>query len=92
VVEVAPGAAVDGEVRVWMDAEYLATLGLQSIVPEPDSVELGAERITYTFPVGEANGPMEITFQYEHEGFWQQDIQLGLVDGASLEFHQFIFP
>jgi hypothetical protein len=92
VVEVAPGSAVDGEVRVWIDAEYLATLGLQSIVPEPDSVELGAERITYTFPVSEGDGPMEIIFQYEHEGFWQQDIQLGLVDGASLEFHQFIFP
>lgn len=92
VVEVAPESAINEEVRLWIDAEYVKTLGLQSIVPEPDSVELGAERITYVFPVGEGDGPMEITFQYEHEGFWRQDIQLGLVDGASVEFYQFIFP
>ncbi len=92
VVEVAPKAALDGEVRLWLDADCLASLGLQSIVPEPDSVELGAERITYVFPVSEENGPMEITFQYEHDGFWRQDVQLGLVDGAFLEFSQFIFP
>lgn len=92
VVEVAPESVLDGEVRLWLDANYLETLGLQSIVPEPESVELGAERITYVFPVGEGNGPLEIIFQYEHDGFWHQDARLGLVDGASLEFYQFIFP
>ena len=92
VVEVAPESVVDGEVRLWLDTDYLTTLGLQSVVPEPDRVELGAERITYVFSVAEGDGPMDITFQYEHDGFWRQDVQLGLVDGASLEFYQFIFP
>jgi hypothetical protein len=92
VVEVSPESVVDGEVRLWMDADYLTSLGLQSIVPEPDSVELGAERITYVFTVSEGDGPMEITFQYEHHGFWRQEVQLGLVHGTSLEFSQFIFP
>lgn len=92
VVGVAPESVEGGEVRLWLDADYVESLGLQSIVPEPESVELGAERITYVFPVSEGNGLMEIIFQYEHDGFWHQDARLGLVDGASLEFYQFIFP
>lgn len=92
VVQVAPEAVEAGEVRLWLDEDYLGTLGLQSIVPEPESMELGAERVTYVFAVGEGSGPMEIVFMYQHDGFWQQDARLGLVNGPSVEFDQFIFP
>jgi hypothetical protein len=92
VIEVAPEFAETSEVRLWLDADYVQTTGLQSIVPEPESVELGSERVIYVFAIGEGNGPAEISFAYEHDGLWQQEARLGLVNGATVELNQFIFP
>lgn len=92
VIEVGPGFAEANEVRLWLGADYAHSLGVQSIVPEPDSVELAPERVTYVFTVVEGEGPLEITFSYEHDGFWKQEARLGLENGTPVEFSQFIFP
>lgn len=91
-IRVAPGFAESGEVHLWLEADYVHSLGLQSIVPEPESVELAPERVIYVFAVAEGDGPLEITFTYEHDSFWQQDARLGLTNGAPVEFSQFIYP
>jgi len=91
-VDVAPAFVEAGEVRLWLDADYVRVLEIQSIVPEPESVELGADRVIYAFTVREGSGSMEITFFYEHDGYWQQDAQLGLTNGVPVTFGQFVFP
>ena len=92
VIDVAPRFAESGEVRLWLDIGYAQQLSLESIVPEPESVEVEPERVVYVFAAGDASGPLEITFLYEHDGFWWQVAQLGLTDGAPVEFGQFVFP
>lgn len=91
-IEVAPEFLETSEARLWLDAEYVQTIDLQSIVPEPESVELGSERVIYVFAIGEGNRPMGITIGYEHDGLWQQEARLGLANGVTVEFSQFIFP
>jgi hypothetical protein len=91
-VDVAPEAIQGGEVEVWLDSEYAKTFGLQSIIPEPESTSIERDRVVYTFSAGEGDGPLSITFFYENDGFWRQSARLGIVDGATVEFSQFVFP
>jgi hypothetical protein len=93
IFEVAPGAVLNGEIRLWISRDYTDTLSVQTVFPEPESVEVESDRIVYVFAAGEAaDGPLTITIKHEHDGYWQQHGELGLVDGASLTFTQFILP
>ncbi len=91
-VEVAPAFVDEGEVRLWFDSAYVRDLGLETIVPEPDRVEVAPGRIVYVFAVAEPTGPLLIDFSYEHDGFWLQQGQLGIVGAEPVEFRQFVFP
>lgn len=92
-IEVTPEAITNGDVRVWISRDYIDTVAIDSIFPEPESVEVEPDRIIYIFSTGEAvDGPLSITLKHEHDGYWQQEGELGLVDGASVTFTQFVFP
>ncbi len=92
-LEVAPDAVVNGEIRLWISRDYIDTLSVETVFPEPDRVEVERDRVVYIFATGEAaDGPLTVTIKHEHDGYWQQTGELGLVDGASLTFTQFILP
>jgi hypothetical protein len=91
-VKVDPAFVEAGEVRLWLEADYAQVLEIQSIVPEPESTELGTDRVIYVFTVGDVAGETEITFSYEHDGLWRHQAQLGLENGAPVAFSQFVFP
>jgi hypothetical protein len=48
-VQLGPGAARDGMVRLWIDRRYIDSFELQQVTPQPDSMELGIERLIFTF-------------------------------------------
>jgi len=89
---VAPEMVQDGEVRLWFDSEYVHNLGVESVLPEPESVEAGSERVTYVFAVSDSDGPLQVTFTYEHEGYWWQHGRLGVEGGGDVELRQFVLP
>lgn len=91
-VEIAAEFLSAGEARLWVDRSYIEGLGLESIVPEPDQVELEPERVVYVFAVGEGSGPVTVRFSYRHEGYWRDRAELGLVNATPVEFSQFVFP
>jgi hypothetical protein len=91
-VTVAPGSVQNGEVQVWLDRAYADKFGLESIVPDPDSTDVEPDRVVYTFTTGQGDGPLTVTFFYNHDGFWRQRARVGLVDGPSLGFSQFMLP
>ena len=45
-----------------------------------------------TIATGQGDGPLTVTFFYKHDGFWRQRARVGLVDGPSLGFTQFMLP
>ncbi|MGH7946140.1 MAG: hypothetical protein ACREF9_14175 [Opitutaceae bacterium] len=53
VVYAGPGAVVNGEVDVWIDASLMNVLQVEAIVPEPAAVELDRDRIVYRFRVSD---------------------------------------
>ena len=91
-IDVAPEFVEEGEIRLWVDVAYMRAIGLESILPEPESVELEPGRVVYVFSASEPDFPLVITFFYEHDGFWSQRGRLGLVNGTPVAFSQFVFP
>lgn len=85
-------AARKSLVRVWLDRDYLENVQIQQITPEPQRVEAGSERLIYVFQLSELNQRTAVTFylQLEHIGFLPG--QVGLVEGQTLNFNQFIYP
>ncbi len=91
-VDVAAGAAPEGQLRLWLDETYLDGIEIRSIVPEPESAEAGADRTVYVFRVGDASQPATISFEIEHAAFGRKTGRLGLVDGPAVAFSQFVYP
>jgi hypothetical protein len=92
VIEVSPAFAVDNEIRLWLDGDSVRRMGIEHILPEPASIEVEPNRLIYTFQTGEQAGPYTIAFAYSHNGFWPEKGRLGLVNGETVEFTQFVFP
>ena len=91
-IEVAPAFVEEGEVRLWIDAELVARLGIERISPEPESVEMAPERYVYVFAVAEPGEPLTVAIDYKHNGYWRERGQIGLENGAPITLSQFVFP
>ena len=87
------GEAVTGEqVELWVDRDYLQTVQVEQIVPEPDEVRSAGNRLTYVFGVEEPGQPLTITFDLRHTTFGPKSGQVGLGDSPALDFGQVVFP
>ena len=82
----------EGTVAVWMSREFAEHQHFETIHPEPESVTVGQDRMVYEFNVGGADDVVEIAFDSLPEGIGGKRVRLGLVDGPTLAFGQFVFP
>lgn len=89
---VAPGMARGGEIRLWVSRDLMAHSDVLGIVPEPDSVEAGADRLTYVFLVADPREPVEIDFNLRLQEIGRLAGGVGLEDGPQLGFVTFIYP
>jgi hypothetical protein len=84
--------AAQGLARIWLDSAYVEKMQIEQVTPQPESVELAANRLIYTFQVAEPGQPTFITFHLKPEKFGPNRGEVGLVEGSSLQFSQFIYP
>jgi hypothetical protein len=84
--------AAEGLVRVWLDSAYVEKMQIERVTPQPESVELAANRLIYTFQIAEPGQPATISFDLKPEKFGPNSGEVGLVEGSSLQFSQFIYP
>ncbi len=91
-IRLAPGAAPQGEARIWLDRTYLAGAEVQSIFPEPERVEAGPDRMTYVFTVDQPDHPTTIAFHVTYEGMGATPVRVGLDGGEAVQFTQFVYP
>jgi hypothetical protein len=82
-------AAAGDTVSVWLNQPFVDGVKVEQILPEPESVVSGDGRITWRFVV--AANP-EITFLISPDKFFRRQGELGLNEGPSLRFSQFVFP
>jgi hypothetical protein len=91
-VRVNPGVSRNGKVRLWLDSEYIQNIELKHIDPEPERVEAGPERFTYTFNFSGDGQATTLIFHFEPNNFGRMSAAIGLGDGPPLAFTQFIYP
>lgn len=91
-LHVEPGAAGGGPLRLWLNRDYLERVRVMHVVPDPQSVEIAADRYVYVFAVQDASKPTTITFDLEPDCVGLLRGQVGVEGGSLLDFSQFIYP
>lgn len=93
-LEVSLGRAAvrDGRVRLWLDRAYLGGAEIERVTPEPESVEVGPDRLVYVFAVSRGGQAARVSFALSPRTAGPWDARLGVEDGADLAFRQFVYP
>lgn len=80
----------EGKVQVSIDREYLDSIQIENVMPEPESVQGGPDRHLYEFAA--PGGETTISIKFNPEA-------LGWVEGAAalegrpvVQFRQFMYP
>lgn len=92
VLSLGPEAVRDGKVRLWLDREYLHGLNIESITPEPDSVETQEDRLIYAFNAAESGLPVLINYSLQTDHLGLRQGRVGIEDGPGVDFWQLIYP
>lgn len=91
-VHIGPGDRNHREIRLWVDRQYLDSLDLEKITPEPQRVEAGPDRLIFVFHVTDPDQTAAIRFRLLPRQFGACRARVGLEDAASVEFSQFVYP
>jgi hypothetical protein len=91
-VHLTPETGREGKARVWLSRDYLQGVQVQQVVPTPEGVEIGSDRLTYIFRLSEPSQPTAITFYVEPEQIGPLSCHIGLGSGPPLSFSQFVYP
>lgn len=86
------GAVIeDGSASIWIDRDYSERMRIEHVVPQPESVEIGPNRLTYRFRVGKDARRGAATFHVQFRDFGWIAARFGGADG-SLTFGQLVYP
>jgi hypothetical protein len=91
-IHLGPGTGQSGTTRVWIDREYIQGMEVQDIEPEPDSMEVSSDRITYVFQVPKQDQPIVVVYHVQANSYGSARARLGVEGGPQIHFTQFIFP
>jgi hypothetical protein len=86
------GAVEDGGIRLGVDAALFDRVQIEAITPEPDRVELEPGRLLFVFPVVTGGGDLIVTFDVMPTGYGLHTVRMGVRDGPSVQFRQFVYP
>lgn len=87
-----PDVIHKGTVSISLNRDYIEAAQIQRILPPPDAVEAGADRLTYVLRISDAGGPTAVTIHLEPDRFGSLSGQIGLAGHEPLRFDQFIYP
>lgn len=87
-----PPATGHPKVRVWVDRQYMQDMQVESVLPEPESVETGPDRIVFIIPLAEVGPPTAVTLRLQTQRIGVLDGEVGVEEGGSLRFHQIVYP
>jgi hypothetical protein len=91
-VRLGPGVAREGRARLWFDRQYLDKVEVTGVVPEPESVEVSPDRVTYVFLAGEGGGPVELALDLTPMRFGSWSGRMGAGDAEPVRLRHFVYP
>jgi hypothetical protein len=87
-----PPKAGEEKVALQVARSFADRIELDHVVPEPESVELGDEFMTFRFRRSSLGVGGEVAFDYEYESMGGIDARIGLEGGPMVAFRQFVYP
>ena len=87
-----PTMAADSTVKFWLDRKWIESNEMKSVTPEPESAELEADRIIYTFNTSRSTMPLRARFHLENRAMGLLHGRGGIVGGRTYSFKQFSYP
>lgn len=85
-------ALAGGEARVWLSRTYVDAMSISGVTPQPESVELGPDRLTYVLKVDSTGRAVTVSFDVEPEHYGIIRGRAGLDQSSEVRFNQFIYP
>jgi hypothetical protein len=82
----------DGNHRIWLQGGYQEATRIREVSPTPDHVEDDRGRVVYVFRAFQPERSTEVAFYVQPRNPGLQSGRIGVVDGASVAFRQFIYP
>jgi hypothetical protein len=83
---------VNGEVELWIGADYLDEVELGAITPEPTEVRSTGNRLVFVFAVDDPAQPVRISIGYTPQEMGRIQATMGINDGPGIEYTQFGYP
>lgn len=87
------------EARLWVERSYIDDMQVDAIVPEPDRIESGADRLVLVFALaaaagspGAGRGDLQVDFHLQPQRFGPVRGRVGGEGGAEVELRQFVYP
>jgi hypothetical protein len=91
-ITIGPEATQGGQVEIWFDNAFLDRIQGQTFLPEPESVQAGANRTVFVFDVDDPEQPAQVTMGFQHDGMGRVQGRLGLVNGQERTFTIYVYP
>ena len=85
-------AAGQRELRLVVNDDYIRHFSIESISPEPESIEASGRNLVYVFQIAQPEQPVEIVFYMNAIEATGLHGAIGLEAGPVLEFDQIVFP
>ena len=82
----------DSTVRIWISRPFLEGQQLEHVAPEPQSVEVAADRMIFAFKVNDPAQPGWANFSLKTNQIGRAEARVGLERGPVVEFWQFVYP
>ena len=91
-LEFPPEAVQNGQLRWWINRDFVKRVQIDGIFPNPEQQETTPDRLIYINNVPDAAGTIQIRLNISAEKSGRLPVEIGWLDGESLQFSQFIFP
>ena len=80
------------ELRLWIDRKYMRNFERIETDPEPQRVDLAADRITLVYQITDKGSPLLVRLLLEPETAGNFSGRAGIDGGEPVHFDQFVYP
>lgn len=91
-ITAAASAATSSSWEIDVSRDYTGAVQINSVTPQPDSVETIQGALRYTFPQAEPGADLEVTLSITPDTLWGASGDIRLAGGEPVTVRQFFFP
>lgn len=90
--QVVGSQATNNEIELWVSQDYLESVEVQRISPQPTEVRGGENRMIYVFAIDDPSATLQVTFSLEPQEMGRLSGEVGVAGGPTVTFNQISYP